>query len=223
MSYVTKSLHFLLPLFVIFGATQAMARAPKTLIVSKGGEMKPGLAKSWEKVSAGKYKFELDTSHKLKGDKDLTPEIVKASLESKLASKYGLKATPEGTTAVMVEFKADADENEVLKKIARTRIRAKSVQLALETSVSEGGIRAKTADRAPVAGEVKATVLKVKGSTITVRVTASEAKAMKAGKKYKVTKPDDFETAKKEIIFFMPSKKGKSKVWLIKAGSMKKE
>lgn len=197
---------------MFFFASVASAAA-KTLIEMPGP--KAGLAKSWKKVKDGEYEFTLDTSAELKKGVTVSPDAVKSSLESKLGGTHGVKVTAKGKDGVSVTY--TGKEADFLDQVSKTKIREKSVELALESSVSEGGIRAKTADRPANAGEVKAIVLKSEKGVVTVKVNDSKFDKVKTGS---VVKLKDGGTYKaNDWIFFQPEKDEKG-VWSPKAGSV---
>lgn len=201
----------------LFG--EAALAAPKTLIELKGDAPSAGLAKSWKKVKDGEYEFELDTSAEIKKGQTLTPAAVKESLETKLGASDGVKVTEKGASTVSVTY--TGDEKTFLQKVSKTKIRGKGgdSELAMEDSVSEGGIRAKPEDRAPVEGEVKANILKIGKDQITGTVVDSKAKGVKANSTVKVK--GSLKGAKKgELFYFIPEKDNKG-VWTAKAGSLK--
>ena len=104
--------------------------------------------------------------------------------------------------------------------MGKTKIRGgKDVELALESSVSEGSIRAKQTDRPPVAGEVKALVTKIEGTTITAVVNASNDGKLASGSKIKI-KGEIKGLKKNDTIFFMPASK-EGDVWVPAANSLK--
>lgn len=190
--------------FLLSMSVSLMA-APKTLIKYKGGKVTPGLAKSAKKVSDGKYEFRLDTAAKVKG-KLLTPAMVKSSLEPKL-KKFKAKVAAKGASGVVVTY--SGDESGFLKKVSKVKIKAKgSASLALDTSVSDGGLRAKTAARAPSGNEVKGKVVSISGDKVTMIVTANggsgAAKQASPGKKITVSGLGSFKTAKGSDIFYKP-------------------
>jgi hypothetical protein len=185
--------------WMVFSSSQALS-GPKTLIKYKGGKPVPGLAKSWKKVKDGQYRFDLDGKAKVKGEA-VTQQLVKDTLESKLGATMGVKVAPEGKSAVLVSY--NGAEDKFLKKISTTKIRAKkAVTLALEGSVSDGGIRAKSADRPPKVGEVKAIVVAVKGEVATAKVNATKSPKVKGG--VLKVKTQGVAVKPNQKIFFMP-------------------
>lgn len=191
-------IHFL-TLFLglsIFGTGYA---GPKTLIKYKGGKIKPGLAKTYKKLADTKYEF--DFSGAKVGGKAVTAAMVKSSLEAK-----GLTVAAKGATAVIVS--ANGTEKSFLKKVSRARIKAGGSKLALESSVSQGGMRAKTAERDPAGNEIRGQVISVSGDVIKLSVTgtgkAAPANSVKNGQVISVSGKGGFNTKRKETIFFKP-------------------
>jgi hypothetical protein len=204
-------------LAAMFGLSSSAMASSKNLIELEGGKPVAGMAKSWKKVKDGEYEFELDTTAEVKKGVPVSPKLVKDSLESKLGTTYGVKVTEKGPSTVSVAY--TSDENTFLEQISKTRIREKSVELALESSVSEGGIRAKKADRAPTAGEVKAIVQKIEAGMVTARVDASKYDGIKKGAILKIS-TGDAKYSKRSKLFFMPEKE-ENGVWTPKAGTLK--
>jgi len=189
----------------------------RTLIEMSGGKPTPALAKSWHKVKNGEYKFDLDTTKEVKAGVKVTPGLVKDALEGKLGSAYGVKVKAQGAAAVDVTY--TGDEQKFLEEVAKTKIRGKDVEVALESSVSEGGIRAKTTDRPADPGEVKVIVLKVQKGLITGRVTETKSPKVKASAMVKI-KGDVKGLKPKAKVFFKPAKEEHG-VWVPVAGSLK--
>ena len=192
--------------------TIAMAAAAKTLITFDNGTPGSGLAKSWKKGSSS-YDFTLDLNVEIGGVK-LTQDAVKSSLESKLGDSNGVKVTPMGSDTVTVSY--TGDENAFLDAVSKTKIRgSQGTEVAMESTVSQGGIRAKTAEREPIDGEVKGDVLNVAGDVVTLRVTNSSAKStalgIKPGDKVQIKAPG-FSGEAHTKIFFMPGTKN-GDVW----------
>ena len=188
----------------LFAAQQVFAAA-KTLIELDGDTPKPGLATSWSKVKAGEYSFQLDPAGDLGKGAMVTPDAVKSSLESKLGASFGVKVSAKGAAAVSVVF--TGDEKAFLAQVAKTKIRAgQDVALALESSTSEGSIRAKKTERPAGAGEVKALVIKSEGGVILAKAMDSKTPQVKSGDKVKI-KGDIKGIKKNDSIFFKPGTK----------------
>lgn len=134
------------------------AKVGKTLITK---QLKPDIAKSYSKDGDKTYSFVIDASKKVKsGGKEvvLSFEMIQSSLMKRLGKKFGTKVTGD-LKKVTVTFTKGSDED-FLKNVAKARIRpSKSINIA--SSVSDGGVRARTANRDPKSGEVKASVVKV--------------------------------------------------------------
>ena len=184
--------HILAAFFMMILGTTAMAGG-KTLMKYKGGTIKPDLASAVTKVKDGKYEFTLKAG--------ITPAMVKASIEKKL-KKFKGKVSAKGASAVVITF--SGDEKKFLKKVSKSRIKkGGGANLAVESSVSDGGIRAKTAARDPKANEVKGQVIAVKGDTIKMIVTtAGSASGAKNGQIIMVSGRGQFTPKKKDTIFF---------------------
>lgn len=182
--------------------------AAKTLITFEGGKPGPGLATAWKK-GKGSYDFTLNAKADIgQGEKGLAA-VVKQSLESKLGESHGVKVTAKGKSTVTVKY--TGDENEFLTAVSTTRIRpGDNTEIAAASTVSQGGVRAKTAERDPIDGEVKGNVVSVKGDSVFVRVTNTSAKTaalgIKAGDKVEI-KSAGYAGKKDDKIFFMPSSK----------------
>jgi translation initiation factor IF-1 len=80
----------------------------------------------------------------------------------------------------------------------------------MESTVSQGNVRAKTSEREPVEGEVKANVINSKGDSLIVRVVTSSAKAkelgIKDGDKVEI-KISGYTAVKGDRVFFKPEAK----------------
>jgi len=205
-----RGVAFLLSILFVFSTSEAFARRKKTLIKMKGGKPQAELATAWTKLAEGKYEFKLDTSASISKKKKLTAEFVKNSLEAKLGSVLSVKVDIKGPDTVHVNYKGD--EKKFLKMIGRTRIRAKkSVALALESSVSEGGIRAKIPTRGPEPAEVKVKLLSMNGSSLEVLVIEKGKNVdgkVRPGKKLSVTVDSAGKLSKGQVFFFKPSPSG---------------
>lgn len=187
--------------------------AAKALIEMNGGKPSAGLASAWKKVKDGEYEFTLDTAQEVKKGVKVSPDIVKQSIEGKLGGS-GVKVSAKGANAVAITY--SGDETKFLDSIAKTKIRAGGdTELALESSVSEGGIRAAKGDRPANKDEVKAIVLKAENGIITAKVLDSKATQVKSGsikiKAAAAPKPGS-------KIFFQPEKE-EAGAWVPKAGS----
>lgn len=180
----------------------------KTLIELSGGKPTSALAKSWKKTGAGKYDFVLDTAAEIAPGKKLNAGLVKSSLEDRLSAS-GVKVTVKGPNAISVGF--TGSDKDFLEKISKTRIKASAdVEVALEGSGSEGGIRAKTSDRPPAADEIKGVVVSASGTSIELRVSASsktgdELKIAESSK-IKINLPPGVAAKKGEILYVKPTK-----------------
>lgn len=130
----------------------------KTLITKK---LKPDIAKSYNKDSDKTYSFTIDPSKTVKsGGKEvgLTFEMIQSSLMKRLGKKFGAKVSGD-VKKVVISFTKGKD-SDFLKTVSKARIRPnKAINIA--SSVSDGGVRARTANRDPKSGEIKGSVAKV--------------------------------------------------------------
>lgn len=177
--------------------------SPKTLIKYKGGNVTPGLASSAKAQGAGKYLFTLG-SHKVGGNA-LTPAMVKTSIEEKLGSK-GVSVAPQGANAVLISY--TGDEKTFLTGISRTKIKSGSTSLAVDSSVSDGGIRARIPARPALPHEVKAKFLSANGDTIKLIVVnpgkQGLAAKVKPGQILDVKGRGNFQAKKADQFLFTP-------------------
>lgn len=172
-------------------------------------------SKSKKKIKDGEYEFVLDTTQEVKKGTPISPDLVKSALEAKLGSSLGVKVTPKGADTVTVTYKGD--EAKFLEQVGKTKIRATGdVALALESSVSDGGIRASKLDRKAGPNEVKGIVLKADKGTITVKVTESNNAKVKNGASIKVK--TDQSVKVKDNVFFVPEKE-EAGAWVPQAGT----
>lgn len=205
-----------LVLLTAFGFAEVGLAAAKTLIEMDAGKPKAGIAKSWKKVKDGEYEFDLDPAAEVKKGTKVTQAMVKDSLEAKLSAS-GVKVKPKGASAVLVNY--TGDEAKFLEGVAKTKIRGgDNVELALESSTSEGAIRAKTANRDPTDGEVKAVVQKIQGDLITAKVNATKSDKVAANATIKI-KGKVEGLKKNDKVFFVPEKKENGH-WVPKEGSL---
>lgn len=204
---------YLLLIMCVF-STSILA-GPRKLINLENGKPTPEIATSWKKLDSSKYQFNLDPAVKINGD-PVTPEMVKSSLERRM-KKFEVKVEKVGGDAVTVQF--SGDESKFLKKLAKVSIRSsKGVEIAASSSVSDGGIRAKQANRPPAENEVKAKVTKINNGMMTIvalGVGNLNSAKFKIGKKYKIALPTGTQEVEKgSTIFFKPLKNHKS-VWQV--------
>lgn len=216
MKAISKILSALF-LFATLSYTSAAFAAAKTLIEMKDGKPVAGLAKSWKKVKDGEYEFVLDTSVELTGGKALTAGAVKSSLETKLGSSHGVKVTAKGSDSVSIAY--SCEEPKFLEQISKTKIRAVSTEIAMESS-SEGGIRARKAGDVLKDGEVKGFVMKVKKDHIVVKVVESKFDKLKKDESIMV-KGAVKGVKKNDNVFFKVEKK-EGEFWIPAAGSLEK-
>ncbi len=188
----------------------------KTLIEMDGGKPTASLAKSWKKVKDGEYEFELDLTKDVKEGAKVTAAAVKDSLENKL-TEIGVKVTAKGASTVSVAY--TGDEQKFLEQVSKTKIHGGGTDLAVDSSVSEGGIRAKPIDRPVKEGEVKAQATKIVKGMLTATVNDSKNAKVKANSQIKV-KGDVKDLKKLECCFYFVPEKQDGDVWVPKAGSL---
>lgn len=203
--------------FALSLSTVATAAEKTTLITLKNGKPTASLAKSWKKTGEGKYEFVLDTKATIGKNKPLTVDAVKSSLEGKLASSHGVAVTPKGKSEVEVAY--TGEETAFLDAVAKARIRAtKAVELALESTTTQGSIRARAADRAPVKNEFKATVVSNSDGQLAVRIVevgpADQPVAIKAGDKVQLKAAS---TAKVNDVVYVVPDTMTDNVWTVKS------
>jgi len=202
-------LKYLLSFVLAFGgySSQALSSA-KTLITYDAGKITPAIAKSWKK-SKGSYTFVLDKTADIgQGTKSIT-SVVKKSLESRLGESHGVKVTEKGKTSVVIAY--TGEEKAFLEALGQTRVRAEqNVEIAMESTESQGGVRAKTTERDPVDGEVKGTIVKTSPTSIVVRVVVSspitKSLGINDGDKVEV-ETANFAGQKGDPVFFTPTQK----------------
>lgn len=205
-------------MFAAFVYSPAAFGKAKTLIELNGGKPSAGLATAWKKVKDGEYEFTLDTSAELTGGKALTAGAVKSSLEAKLASSHGVKVSAKGSDKVAVTY--TCDEAKFLEQMSKTKIRAQSTEIALESS-SEGGIRARKKGDALKDGEVKGFITKAKADHIEVKVV--ESKNAEFAKDATVKVKGNVKGLKKNNnVYFMPEKKD-GDAWVPAGNKIEKE
>ena len=180
----------------------------KTLFSYKKGAIKPLLAIKVKKIQDGKYEIDIDTNKKIQG-KNMTPEFVKNSLEGKLKKSLKVAVAKVDDDTVHITF--EGKEETFLKRVSKTRIKArKSVSLALESGVSDAGIRAKTGKEPPADDEIKVKVLKISDSEvegIIVGVGKKYKGQLKMGRKIKMKTQGPTDHKKGKNSFFKPEKK----------------
>jgi hypothetical protein len=160
---------------------------------------KPGLAKSFKAAGAGKYEFELDQSNKVSFD-----TIKKSLLKKKMITDVSGDANK-----IVVSY--SGDEKEFLEKVAKARIKdGGDVDVALESGVSDGGVRARTAARQPADGEVKGKIVDVVGGNMKVLAQTKGGNGVPA--EFPMMKPvmvaaGAYKGEKGQTVFFKPTKK----------------
>ncbi|SMF67079.1 hypothetical protein [Pseudobacteriovorax antillogorgiicola] len=192
----------------------AGAAQGKTLFKYKKKEIKPVLAESVNKLSDGKYEIKLKANQQVQG-KDLTPELVKQSVEGKLKKSLKTEVTKVDDRTVHITF--DGQEETFLKRLSKTRIKArKSVSLALDSSVSDGGIRAKTGKDPASDDEIKIKVTKVTADQvegIALDIGKNYKSQVKMGRKLRIKAKNTDTFEKGKHAFIKPKKDGKD--WVL--------
>jgi hypothetical protein len=180
----------------------------RNLITMTNGVAMPSLAKSWTKEGEGVYSFVLDLEKSVKKGRLLTPEMVKKSLEKKLGNSLKLSVDILELNKIKVTY--SGGDEVFFAKIAKARIRSiGGTEIALESSVSDGGIRANKALRPLKNGEVMATVTRVNGTYYKAVVTNSKSKILQKGK-FEAAIPMGVSIKKGNTLIFTPSD---TKVW----------
>lgn len=193
-------------------ASAAALAGPKTLIEMNGTTPSAGLATSWSKVKDGEYTFTLDPNAEIGQGQKVTPAAVKNAVESKVA---GTSVTDKGGNVVDITY--SGDEATFLANMAKTKVRAATQEVALESSTSEGGIRANPGNRHPKDGEVKGTVIGVKPGLLKIKVDETKAKTVANGAVVMLKTSTKYNVTHK--VFFMPEKQVGGD-WVAKAGSV---
>ena len=186
---------------MLFSTATAVASQNRHLIIMKGNTPTPALATSWKKIKDGRYEFNLNVGAKI-GRTLLTPAHVKSSVESRLRSRFSTKVSPKGAGKVIIRFKGD--EKAFFKALSSVRIRPKTTEIAMESSVSDGGLRARKAIAEPSKDEVKGRVLAIKPDFLMVRVIKSNNSKIKNGL-IRLTHKQGLEIKKNQTIFFRPN------------------
>jgi len=203
-------------------AANAQQNAQPFLISIEDGRPTAQLAKSWRKVSDQEYEFVLDTSQEVARGRPVTAEFVKSSLEARLGQTHGVSVKEKSESVVVVSFRGD--EMDFLRQISQTRIRARrNVELALESSVSSGGLRANKIARGPENGEVKATFVSIDNGIMTVFVVQLGQEgvppAIRPSRQVRIRVPNPDALGKlnrDDDLFFQPVR-FKDNVWQVKS------
>ncbi len=204
-----KRMNFVLALFLLVSSTVSFG-GKKNLVTVRDGKVSASLAKTWTKVKDGEYLFVLDSEKTVKRGIPVTTDMVKTSLEKKLGTSLGVTVEIEKDQTVRVKYQGQEDE--FLAKIGKARIRPLGgAELALESSVSDGGIRANKAIRSLVAGEVRATIIKRKNGNFKAIVTSSKSDKILKGK-FVLKLLSSKGVVKGKTIIFTPSSKSEG-VW----------
>lgn len=205
-------------------ATTATAKPMRYLVKYKDGTPTSQLATKWTKVEGG-YEFSLDTTLEVSKGKTVNAEMVKASIEKRLKRK-GMSIETEGEDKLKISF--SGDEEKFWKTLARARIKASKVQIAMENNGSSGGIRANTIARKPKEGEVRGSFISADRKKQQVEVFIYSVgpdgipAAIKPSKtlRIKTTAKDVDELKKDDVIYFRPIRLD-GDAWSVKEISLK--
>lgn len=137
-------------------SSNVYAARKKYLVKMKDGKATPSLATKWSKVEGG-FEFEIDTDAEVAKGKKATTEMVKASVEKKLAKRLKLSVDIVSDNKILIKY--SGEEETLMKRLSKTRIKSSGVKIALMNKGSSGGIRANKISRKPKSGEVKASFI----------------------------------------------------------------
>ena len=173
------------------------------LFTYKANKITPALAKSVTRVSDSSYRVNLDTSKKVEGA-SLTAEMVKNSLEAKLAKMLGLQAKITNPSTLTLSFKGS--EKKFLTRVSRTKI-SKSPQKGMElaSAVSDSSIRAKTGSKGVGPQQIEIKVTQIGPKTVTglvLKVGSDFGTQIKKGRKltlHGIPKPPVKKSAKVQV------------------------
>ncbi len=182
---------------LLFLASSVALSAGDYLITMPGP--KPAIASAFKSLGAGKYEFQIDASKKISFE-----TIKKSLLKKKMITDVAGDAKK-----IVVTYKGD--EKEFLEKVSKARIKdGGDVDLALESSVSDGGVRARTAARGPAEGEVKGKIVAVVGTNL--KIMAQQKGAAGVPEDFPMMQPvevsgGDYKGTAGQTVFFKPTKK----------------
>ena len=159
MSIFFKKALFLLFTLSVFVEFAEARRRVRTLIVKKGETFEAGMASEFKSVGPQKLQLTLNTKAEVVRGKKLTAKIAKDNIEAKLGKKLGAVVKIIPPNIVVITYKGK--ESKLLKALSRLRIRPDAgIKIAASKVVSDTGMRAKIAARAPRAGEAKVKLIK---------------------------------------------------------------
>lgn len=208
--------YFVLSLVVFnFFCQSIFASEGKYLITMPGP--KPDIAKTFKSEGKGKYSFSIDPTKKVKkGSQELsvTLDMIKVVVEKRL-KKFNAKVS--GTIdKVLITY--TGEEQEFLKAISKAKIKPESdAGVAVASSVSDGGVRARTSVREPDAKEIRGLIL-APGTPSTIMVQAVgkqwEGKISKSAVKINL---GAFEGKSQQVVYIIPKTKDAQGVWTTEA------
>ena len=199
------------PMLVFLWSLASSALSYEKYLIKMPGP-KAALAKKFRSGGDGVYHFTLDPGKTVKQDSKEVPvtvKIVKKSLEKKLR-RFKVKVKKgKGPNKIKVTWNPKKiDEKKFLQKVAKTWIKASgksAVQIA--GTVSDGGVRARSTARNPVAGEVQARVLKVSEGTLIFKVIKKgpDSPPIPVNQKLQI-KPQGFSARTGQMFYFKPTR-----------------
>lgn len=209
MKFRMKTMICLYLLAPLFSWTKVSASSSDEYLIRFPGP-KPLLAKSFKSLGDGEYQFILDPSKSVQDGSKHIPvnfNIVKRTLEKRL-KKYNVTVTAgskENILTVKWDYKK-ADTGKFLQKLSKIKIsgpKPGGVQLA--GVMSDGGIRARTTARDPVAKEVQAKALTVKNNFLIFQVTkkGSDSVEIPVGVRLQLN-PGTFKARTGQTFYFYP-------------------
>lgn len=201
-------------LLTLFTHLTLYAKSEEYLITMPGPN--PALAKTIKKT-AGSVTLSLDPQKKIKkGNKEfaVTFEMVKTEVEKRLKK---FKAQVTGNDSALV-IAYTGDENDFLTKLSKTKIRppAADSSVAVASSVSDGGVRARTAVREPKDDEIKGTVVRLGPPVAVMVTTVGKNWNGKISKSLIQLQPHKFKFEKGQILYFQPVNKDAKSQWSAK-------
>jgi hypothetical protein len=147
---------FALSFFVEFAQAR---RRVRTLIVKKGDTFEAGMASDFKSIAPQKLQLTLNNKAQVVRGKKLTAKIAKDNIEAKLGKKLGAVVKIIAPNIVIITYKGK--KSKLLKALSRMRIRPDAgIKIAASKVVSDTGMRAKIAARAPRSGEAKVKLIK---------------------------------------------------------------
>lgn len=203
-------------LFVLAATTVLnTAVASTTLFTYKGGKITPVLAKMVEKTSETEYKIVLSEGKKVEGKK-LTADMVKQSLEAKLAKKLSLMAKIASPDTLNISYKGS--EKKFLTRVSRTKITAEAkAGMELASAVSDSSIRAKKGAKGVGPQQIELKITEIKPSSVTglvLKVGSKLSKDISKGHKFSF-KTKSPSKLKKGVKATVSVKKQGKEFWIV--------